>query len=227
MADLIDNQDAKRERLTHTAGTALSERSYNLVIGGVLLWGIVVNIIMAFGLTDLILSIHPAAIIVIYIIGSIGSSIVIFKSNNPAVSFAGFTVLAICMGLILTYFITMYDIGTVTLAFEMTAIVTVAMMILGTLFPSFFLSIGGGLGIALFAGIIVELIFGLLLHKNMRIMDYVFVLIFSGFIGFDWAKAQAYPKTLDNAIDSAADIYVDVVNIFIRLLEIFGNSSND
>ena len=227
MGDLIDNQDAKRERLTHTAGTALSERSYNLVIGGVLLWGIVINIIMAKGLRDPILCIPPVAVIVIYIIGSIVSSIVIFKSNNPAVSFAGFTVLAICMGLILTYFITAYDIGTVTLAFEMTAIVTVAMMILGTLFPQFFLSIGGALGIALLAGIFVEVVFGLILHKNMQIMDYVFVLIFSGFIGFDWAKAQAYPKTLDNAIDSAADIYVDVVNIFIRLLEIFGDSNND
>ena len=57
-------------------------------------------------------------------------------------------------------------------------------------------------------------------------MDYVMVVIFAGYIGFDWAKAQAYPKTLDNAIDSAADIYVDIVNIFIRILSIMGNKKD-
>ena len=226
MADLINNQDAKRERLKNTAGTAVSDRTYNLIIGGTLLWGVLINIAMATLFGNKILNIHPGVVIAIYLIGSIGSSIVIFRSNNPAVSFAGFTVLAICMGLILTFFITAYDVGTVTLAFEMTAIVTVAMMIFGTLFPKFFLSIGGALGIALIVGIVVELIFGLLLHINMKIMDYVFVLIFAGFTGFDWAKAQIYPRTVDNAIDSAADIYVDIVNIFIRLLEIFGDSKD-
>jgi FtsH-binding integral membrane protein len=41
-------------------------------------------------------------------------------------------------------------------------------------------------------------------------------------MGFDWYRAQAYPKTVDNAIDSAVDLYLDIINLFIRLLEIFG-----
>lgn len=51
-------------------------------------------------------------------------------------------------------------------------------------------------------------------------MDYVVVLVFSGYIGYDWSKAQQFPRNLDNAIDSAADIYVDIVNIFMRILSI-------
>ena len=27
-----------------------------------------------------------------------------------------------------------------------------------------------------------------------------------------------YPKTVDNAVDCALDIYLDIINIFIRLL---------
>ena len=52
------------------------------------------------------------------------------------------------------------------------------------------------------------------------------VLIFSGYVGYDWSKAQIFPKTLDNAIDSAADIYVDIVNLFIRILRIMGKKNN-
>ena len=60
----------------------------------------------------------------------------------------------------------------------------------------------------------------------MNFMDYIVALIFCGFIGFDWAKAQVFPKTLDNAVDSAADIYVDVANLFIRILAITGKSND-
>ena len=47
-------------------------------------------------------------------------------------------------------------------------------------------------------------------------------MIFCGYIGLDWNRAQMYPKTVDNAIDSAADIYLDVVNLFVRILSITG-----
>jgi FtsH-binding integral membrane protein len=47
-------------------------------------------------------------------------------------------------------------------------------------------------------------------------------LIFCGYIGLDWHRAQQFPKTLNNAVDSAADIYLDVVNLFVRILSITG-----
>ena len=46
------------------------------------------------------------------------------------------------------------------------------------------------------------------------------VVIFSGYIGYDWARANMIPKTLDNAIDSAASLYIDIINLFIRILQI-------
>ena len=224
--NVIDNAQAKLQRMKNFSGTMIGERAYNLIIGVTLLWGIAVNIVMALTLKNAILSLHPAVVLITYLVGSLACSFIIYRAKNPAVSFAAFTGLAICMGLILTYFVSAYELGTVSLAFELTAIITVAMMILGTLFPQFFLSIGGSLGISLVLAIIVEVVAGLIFHLNMSIMDYVIVLIFCGFVGYDWAKAQIYPKNAVNAVASASDIYVDVVNIFIRLLSILGKKDN-
>ena len=51
-------------------------------------------------------------------------------------------------------------------------------------------------------------------------MDWIVALLFCGYIGYDWARANAIPNTLDNAIDSAAALYLDIINLFIRLLHI-------
>lgn len=40
----------------------------------------------------------------------------------------------------------------------------------------------------------------------------------SGYIGYEWARANSIPKTVDNAIDSAA-LYI---NLFLRLVRILG-----
>ena len=47
---------------------------------------------------------------------------------------------------------------------------------------------------------------------------------YSADIWYDWAKAQNNVKTLDNAIDSAVALYLDVINLFLRLL---GSSKDD
>jgi FtsH-binding integral membrane protein len=53
-------------------------------------------------------------------------------------------------------------------------------------------------------------------------MDYVIATLFSLYIAFDWARANKYPKTVNNAIASAFDIYYDIVNLFLRVLSIMG-----
>ena len=218
----MDTREMKQQRLLSTEGIQLTENTYNIVIGLTLLWGILINVVMAYFLTPYILKIHPGVILVLYLAGSIGCFTLIFKSRKPAISFLGFTGLAIAMGLVLTFFLTAYTSATIYAAFLSTGIIVVAMMIIATIFPTFFLGIGRTLGFALIGSLVVELIGGLIFHMSLGIFDYIMVVIFAGFVGFDWAKAQAYPKTMDNAIDSAADIYVDIINIFIRILSIMG-----
>jgi FtsH-binding integral membrane protein len=216
----------KLERLTHTDGIQLTENTYNLTIGAVLVWGFLIDFIMARFLTPYIVQVNYIVILIAYFACSMAGIALVFKSRKPAVSLAGFTVLAAGVGLILTFFLTAYTASTIYSPFLMTGIVTVVMMLAGLFFPSFFMSIGRTLMMSLLACIAVELIGGLIFRLPLDFVDYIVVLIFAGYIGYDWARAQAYPRTLDNAIDSAADIYVDIINIFIRILSIMGKKKN-
>ena len=217
-----NNKEVKLLRLQRTEGKLLTESQYNIVIGLTLLWGILINVGMAVFLTPYIIQIDFRIILVLYLVMSFGCTFLVYRSSSPALSFLGFTGLAIGMGLLLTSYLTLFTEATIYSAFLATGIIVVSMMLISLFFPAFFLSLGRVLIFALLGSIAVELIGGLLLHYPMFWMNYVIVVIFAGYVGFDWAKAQVYPKTMDNAIDSAADIYIDIVNIFIRLLSIMG-----
>lgn len=215
-------KEYKLERMNSYAGTKVTERSYNLTIGLTLLWGVLINVVMSVFFTYQILSLNYLLVLVLYFVGTIGCSILVHKSDNPAVSFAGFTGMAVSMGLLLTFYVTAFTAHSVSYAFIATALVTVIMVILSMLYPDFFQNLGRTLFISLLACIIIQVAGMFLLGLPMTIIDYAVALIFCGYIGLDWCRAQRYPKTLDNAIDCAADIYLDVVNLFIRILAITG-----
>ena len=221
-----NNKEIKLRCLQRIEGTAVSERTYNNVIGLTLAWGILINVIMATLLKPYILKIDFRVCLVVYLILSLVCIFVVHRSASPTVSFLGFTGLAIAMGLLLTNILTMYSSATIYSAFLSTGIIVVSMMLISMFFPQFFLSLGRVLIIALLGSVGIELIGGLLFHIPMEWMDYVIIVIFSGYIGYDWANAQAYPKTMHNAVDSAADIYIDIINIFIRILSIMGKKND-
>ena len=220
MADM--NKEYRLERMNNYAGTMVNERTYNLTIGLTLLWGVLINVVMASFFTYQILSMNYLLVVVLYFVGTIGCSILVHKSSSPAVSFVGFTGMAISMGLLLTFYVTAFTGHSVAYAFIATALITVIMVLLSMLYPGFFQNLGRTLFVSLIGCILLELIGSLVLGLPMTIIDYVVALIFCGYIGLDWHRAQQFPKTMDNAVDSAADIYLDVVNLFVRILAITG-----
>ncbi len=216
----MDNKEAKAGRLRGAERTIVSDNAYNAAIGLTVLWGIAINILIAFFLSPYISKLNRAVVIIGYLALSFACRYVVAKSNSYVISMLGFSGLAAAMGLLLTYVIRFYSSSSIYPAFLTTGIIVVVMIIASTIFPAFFRSLGRVLFIALMGSIVVELIGGLIFHLRLGILDYVMVVIFSGYIGYNWSKAQAYPKTLDNAIDSAASIYVDIINIFLRVLRI-------
>ena len=218
MADM--NKEYRLERMNNYAGTMVTERTYNLTIGLTLLWGVLINV------TYQILSMNYLLVVVLYFAGTLGCSILVHKSSSPAMSFAGFTGMAISMGLLLTFYVTAFTGHSVAYAFIATALITVIMVLLSMLYPEFFRNLGRTLFVSLIGCILIELIGSLVLGLPMTIIDYAVALIFCGYIGLDWHRAQQFPKTMDNAVDSAADIYLDVVNLFVRILSITGKRRN-
>ena len=224
MADM--NKEYRLERMNNYAGTMVTERAYNLTIGLTLLWGVLINVVMATFFTYQILSMNYLLVVVLYFAGTLGCSILVHKSSSPAMSFAGFTGMAISMGLLLTFYVTAFTGHSVAYAFIATALITVIMVLLSMLYPEFFRNLGRTLFVSLIGCILIELIGSLVLGLPMTIIDYAVALIFCGYIGLDWHRAQQFPKTMDNAVDSAADIYLDVVNLFVRILSITGRRRN-
>ena len=114
----------------------------------------------------------------------------------------------------------------ITDAFVATVGVTVLMMVAGMAFPQFFEKLGAVLFVALLVTIVIELLLTFVFHNDPTVIDYIVAVIFAGYIGYDWYKAQSYVRTYDNAIDSAADLYVDIVNLFIRILAIVAQNKD-
>jgi FtsH-binding integral membrane protein len=49
--------------------------------------------------------------------------------------------------------------------------------------------------------------------------------MFCLYIGYDVHRSQQFAKTLDNAVDCALDIYLDIANLFLRLLRLLSRKN--
>jgi FtsH-binding integral membrane protein len=157
-----------------------------------------------------------------YLVPTLIGVLMAAKSTNPMVSFIGYNLVVLPIGVLLSLLLLNFPVGIVVKAMALTGMVTATMMLLAIIRPQFFLGLGRTLFLTLIIGIVAEVVATWLLGYRGEIFDWVFVILFSGYIGYDVAKSQAYPKTLDNAVDSALDIYLDIINLFIRLLSILG-----
>ena len=205
------------------SGAVISDRAYNLTIGVVLAWGFIINYLMIVSIpAEAVMRINPLLLIVGYFVCCIAGTIIFNRSDNPLISFIGYNMVVIPIGIIITPFVQSFDPEIVKDAVMATGMVTVVMMVLSTMYPAFFFRIAKSLFIALIAVIVVELLMIFIMGRSVEWIDWVVVGIFCGYIGYDWARANAIPKTLDNAVDSAAAIYIDIINLFIRILSIMG-----
>jgi FtsH-binding integral membrane protein len=204
-------------------GRRVSRNVYNLIIGLTLLWGFIVNWMMVKNIPYKTIShINIWILLIGYFVMCFIGIMLFTKSRNPVVSFIGYNFVVVPFGLIINLVVAQYDPSLVVDAMRITGLVTVVMMILGSLFPVFFEKIAGALTIALVIVIAVELFEVLILKTDHGIIDWVVVIIFCGYVGFDWGRANRIPETVDNAIDSAASLYMDIINLFLRILSIMG-----
>jgi len=209
--------------VSESTGLTVGAGVYNLIIGAVLCWGFLVNWWMVQAIPyESIAGINPFLFFIGYFGSCLFGAYLYSSSDSPLVSFIGYNFVVVPFGLIINIVVSQYEPELVLSAIKVTGMVTFLMMVAGTLFPQFFRKIAGGLFIALITVIIVEAIEVFFFKTRHNILDWAVALIFCGYIGFDWSRANQIPKTVDNAIDSAAALYMDIINLFIRILSIMG-----
>lgn len=214
---MITNDTFSRHGDAHT----LSASAFNLVLGVLLLWGFGLNWLMVELIPSApVRAIDPLVFMIGYFVSCLAGCLLIFKSRNPAISFIGYNLIVLPIGLLLVIVLPGYAQEHIIAAVRVTTLLTVGMMIAGSLFPQFFQRIEGALFWALLIAIVVELVQILVFGIRVSVMDWIVAAIFCGYIGVDWGRANRIERTLDNAVDSAASLYLDIINLFLRVLRI-------
>lgn len=201
----------------------LSPSMYNLVIGLVLCWGFGVNWWMVTHVPNVLVDNIPLPYFYLgYMVSLLAGAYMFSFSGNAFVSFIGYNLVVIPFGLVLHMIIRKYDPTLVVDAIRVTFLVTAIMLCLGSLCPEFFENIAYTLLISLGAAVTAEIVSVHAYHVQYSVLDWIMALIFCGYIGLDWGRANSIPKTLDNAVDSAAALYMDILYLFTRVLQIVG-----
>lgn len=218
----------EERKVLHDGEELISARAFNLVIGGVLLWGFFVNYLLVklFGRQmaelfafDAGIVIALVAYVVLALIGTL-----LTRSKSYIVSFIGYNLIVVPVGLVLSA--CLYNIANdiILQAILITGLVTLCLSVTGYLFPNFFKRMGRVLFFSLLACIVFELLVMLIFGNGPLFFDFLVAMLFSLYIGYDWARANECQKTLDNAVDLATTLYLDIINLFVRILSILSRN---
>ncbi|MFF2532303.1 Bax inhibitor-1 family protein [Brevibacillus sp. NPDC058079] len=117
----------------------------------------------------------------------------------------------------------------VGVAFLTTAIVFTALAVYGSISQKDFSYLGGILFAALIALIILSILnlFFPLGSAGIWVMTIAGILIFSGFVMYDFNMMKQQPLTEEDVPLMALNLYLDFLNLFINILRFFGLISKD
>lgn len=164
---------------------------------------------------------------------SIAGIFISLMSDNPVISFVGYMMVTIPFGLLLGPIVALYTAASIVKVFTVTTGIVVVFGLVGALTPDNLEGWGsylfGGLLILLLGSFLVPIagFFGLPIQGAMTLLDWVGVILFTGYVIYDWNRAMRVDRTIDNSIDCAVALYLDFANLFIRLLSIMGDTSDD
>lgn len=231
----INNLFATIEQNDRTAMDAsLTDVQYNLAIGGLLAYGFLINwLLLQFAALPMLRAVIGMGGIglVLLVVGYFALTLTgsfLVNSMETGKAFLGYNLMVLPVGLVLSLFLLTADVTPDLLqrAFLLTGLITLGMMAVATAKPDWFSSYPRGLGIALLVTLVVELLFSLFTHTTLVLFDWVVVVIMSLYVAFDWVRANTVNRTLVNAIAVSASLYLDIVNILMRLIRILGKKDD-
>lgn len=206
----------------------ISNRKYNIMIGLHLIYGIILTAAMSiiFGkmMTGMYFA-HPIVFTIgFFAISIYGSRIAASLSYGKALM--GYTITVLAFGGLVATVIPFYSAEMILTAAGLTLIILITMTTAAVLMPNAFLGLGRTIFVALIGLIIAELVSSLFGFYNVTLFGVLGIFLFSLYLGYDWSRGQQYPKTAGFAVLASLSLYMDIINIFMRVLSIMGRRSD-
>lgn len=216
--DMGENRDSFS---SFTEGT-LSPSAYNVAIGVHLLAGLFITFVLALRIPYVlpqVYSVHPVVFSIGFLVlGLVGGMIA--AKGNYVLSLVGYGMNILAFAILLSMVTMLYPANYILLAAVLTTVVVLTMTVAAVVFPNAFLSMGKTIFIALIGLVIAEFVTMLMGMFYPNIFAIIGIFIFSLYVGYDWARGQQYPSTASYACFTALQLYMDIINIFIRILRL-------
>ena len=194
--------------------------------------------------TGYYVSLHPETMLKLFggwsfiVVIIIEFALVIFLSARvatmkPTTAIISFIIYSAVSGLTFSSIFVTYELGSIMYVFLLAAIIFAVFAIIGATTKTDFTKVGPYLFIGLIAIIICSIVNIFLNNSTFDlIISIVAIAIFVVYTAYDVQQIQRLNQLSlipeDNlAIYGALTLYLDFINLFIRLLQIFGNSSDD
>lgn len=215
------------DRVSKDAEHEMSRNAFLAMMAFWTVFGIGLSALMAY-VTPVAIKDSGLAIIGLSITPFIGVWITQW-SKRPVVSLLGYVLVATSFGALLGPVLAQYTQASVLRIFTMTGLITVVLGFMGAVHPRSLEHWAGWLFAGLIA-LIIGMLFvplmafvGLPVSGALRVLDIVAIVLFSALIIYNLNRATRIERTHDNAIDAAADLYLNVLNLFLHLLSIGGS----
>lgn len=207
------------------SANAISRRIYLLLTGGIVAasFGIIAWMYRYFTQTEAMETMGFGALLAMLVVPFVAIFAMGYakrKENLPVMvvsylafvgTFGGTTAMA------LTY----YELPTITAAFGITLFLSLVFAFLGFVMPQVFQRAMPIAMIGLLVVIVAEIVM-MLLGIQQTVTDYIVIGIFCIITGYDYYRAANDTPTVTNAIWHACDVFLDAVNILLRVLSIMG-----
>lgn len=206
-----------------TGNDSISSNLFYALIGIFVVYGLGLTAFVAHKLSAINYNPGILEIILFGIVIPIVGIFLALKSDNAFLSFIGYNMVLLPFGVILSPILNQYHPNVIEKAFTITCGATVTMAIASAIFPKFFSSIGSSLFFALIGLLIVRVMqIFIPFLDGMVWIDWIAAGIFSLYIGYDLWRAREASRTVDNSIDIALALYLDIINLFLSVLRAGG-----
>lgn len=219
----VETRWEQRKKQEYVREDEISIQSYNAFLGGIFIYGLLVDACTCVSLGNKIVHYSPVLLLVIYLVCLFLGKKISVISSNPLVTFLGYNLVTAPLGLIIAAILyggmgsDFRDVIAQTVL--ITAGIIACVTIISVIIPEWLLDYGMT-ALALVGSMVTTELVILAFGLPQSGPAWAFAFLLGMRITNHYRKAQTFQKTLSNAVNGALDVYLDIINIFVLIAQI-------